>query len=88
MNLNAIPFVGWILSAVFSISLSIPFWFCWTVCGIGSRYFQFIPTHYQVISFWNCVGLFIVISILKSALTPKLVDVTQTVKDKVMKERP
>jgi len=70
--LNAIPFIGWFLSLIFSISLAIPFWFCWTVCGLGTKYFYFIPKIYQTIPFWHCVGLFIIIGILKAMLIPRL----------------
>jgi hypothetical protein len=73
--LNAIPFIGWLLSFVFNVSLAIPFWLCWTVFGIGHKYFYFIPPTYQSISFWSCVGLFIVIGILKSVLIPSLATV-------------
>lgn len=76
--INVIPIVGWLISFVFSASLSVPFWFCWTRCGLGAKYFYWLPDIYLHIPFWNCVGLFIVISILKNALTPKLVDVSQT----------
>jgi len=70
--INKIPFFGWFLSCVAATSLSIPFWICWTWGEIGKNYFYFVPETFQVISFWNCVGLFIVIAILKGTLIPKL----------------
>lgn len=76
--INKIPFLGWLLSFCASVSLSIPFWICWTVCGIGRTYFYFVPEVYQVIPFWNCVGLFIVISIVKGTLVPTIASVSQT----------
>lgn len=78
MNINAIPFLGWTLDFGFKSSIAIPFWFIWTVLGIGQKYFYFIPARYQVISFWDCVGLFIVIGILKAVLIPTLVSVSNT----------
>lgn len=75
--LNAIPIVGWLLDFVFCASLSLPFWFCWTCCGLGQLYFGFLPERYQSIPFWHCVGLFIIIGILRPMLTPKIVEVTQ-----------
>ena len=72
LMINAIPIIGWLLSLLFSISVSIPFWFLWTSCNFGTTYFQFLPTQYQSIPFWDCVGLFIIISILKSALMPSV----------------
>ena len=73
--LNAVPFIGWLLSLLFSISLAIPFWFCWTACGLGQKYFYWLPPVYQHIGFWSCVGLFMIISILKAILVPRLVNV-------------
>lgn len=69
--LNAIPVIGWMLSFVVSVSLAIPFWVCWTLCGIGVNYFYFLPKTYHEIGFWNCVGLFMVISIVKAVLMPR-----------------
>lgn len=80
--LNAIPFLGWFLSAFFSISASVPFWYIWTRCGFGRTYFYFVPTIYQSIPFWDCVGLFMVVSILKGTLTPQFVNVSQSNENK------
>lgn len=80
--LNAIPFIGWFLSLMFTISLSLPFWIFWTLCGIGQRYFYFVPPVYLQIGFWQCVGLFTVISILKSALVPTLASQSVTTESK------
>lgn len=76
--INKIPFIGWALSLLANISLSVPFWICWTACGIGAKYFYWLPAVYQVIPFWNCVGLFIVISIIKGALMPTLASVSNS----------
>ena len=74
--LNALPIVGWVLSLFFSISLAIPFWIVWTVCGIGETYAYWLPKVYQAPGFWACVGLFMVISILKAVLVPRFVNVS------------
>lgn len=63
--LNAIPIFGWFLSAFFSISLAIPFWWLWTVCGYGSAYFYWLPSIYLHPPFWDCVAIFMIVSILK-----------------------
>lgn len=76
--LNALPFVGWFLSLFFSISLAVPFWIAWTACGIGEEYFYFLPPRYHHIGFWACVGLFMVLSILKAVLIPRLASVSNT----------
>lgn len=70
--LNAIPLVGWLLSFMFSVSLAVPFWIVWTVCGIGETYFYFLPKVYQSIGFWSCVGLFMAVSIIKCVFMPRL----------------
>ena len=70
--INKIPFIGWLLSAIAAIGLAVPFWLFWTYYSIGSLYFYFLPKIYQSIPFWDCVGLFVVIAILKGTLVPKL----------------
>lgn len=74
--LNAIPFFGWFLSLMFSVSLAVPFWITWTVCEIGKTYFYWLPDVYLAPGFWSCVGLFMVLSILKAVLVPRLVSVS------------
>ena len=71
--INAIPFFGWFLSAFFAISLAVPFWFIWTVCGIGETYAYWLPAVYQHPGFWACVGIFIVVSIIKTVFVPRIV---------------
>ena len=77
--INKIPLIGWLLSLAGNISLSIPFWVCWTVCEIGRTYFDFLPAKYQAIPFWNYVGLFMVVGILKGTLSISLASVNQNV---------
>ena len=69
---NAIPFIGWIISAGVAISMAIPFWIVWTSCHIGQKYFYFLPEVYKTIGFWDTVGLFIAMSIIKSVFIPTL----------------
>ena len=85
--INKLPFIGWFFSFTANVSMSIPFWICWTICGIGSRYFYWLPKVYQVIPFWDCVGLFIVISTIKGSLIPTLVRVNQENKNTTEKEK-
>jgi len=80
--MNAIPFLGWAISLFFAASLAVPFWFIWTICGIGARYFYFLPETYLAVPFWHCVGLFIVCDIIKQSFIPKLASVTQTTGEK------
>ncbi|MEI6422408.1 MAG: hypothetical protein WCP55_09330 [Lentisphaerota bacterium] len=80
--LNTIPVFGWLLSLAINVSLAVPFWICWTLFGIGGKYFYFLPDVYHHIGFWSCVGIFMVFSILKGMLYPySLISVTNK-KDK------
>ena len=76
--INGIPVIGWLLSFAVNVSLAIPFWICWTCCGIGVTYFDFLPIQWQAIPFWSCVGLFISVSIIKTVFVPKLASVSQS----------
>jgi hypothetical protein len=80
--INAIPLVGWAISLFISISISIPFWLIWTVFGIGQTYFSFLPPVWQTPGFWACVGIFIVVSIIKTVFLPRLDFTTNIKKDK------
>ena len=79
--LNSIPVIGWFFSLMVAVGVSVPFWICWTVCGLGKYYFYFVPERYQVIPFWDCVGLFIIIGILGyvvKLLSPTIVTQSNT----------
>lgn len=77
-TMNGIPIIGWALSLLIAASMAVPFWIFWTVCGIGSRYFYWLPEVYHAVPFWHCVGLFIVCDIIKSCFIPKLASVSQS----------
>jgi len=76
--LNKLPIIGWIFTFIGATSLSVPFWVCWTWFGIGEKYFYFLPQIFQIIPFWDSVGLFLVLAIIKPTLTPTVVNVSQT----------
>jgi len=67
--LNAIPVIGWLISFILSVSLAIPFYFIWN--HLASTYFYFLPEVYLNLPFWDTVGLFMIIPILKFMLVPK-----------------
>lgn len=71
MNINYIPVVGWLIALFFQASIAVPFWFLWTYCEYGKRFFFFLPEVYQSLAFLECIGLFIVLSILRTAIYPK-----------------
>lgn len=64
----AIPVVGWLVGLFFHTMLAIPFYFVWN--GLAPVYFYWLPEVYKHIDFWTIVGLFILLSILKSVLLP------------------
>ncbi len=74
MNWNKLPVIGWLLSITASISMSVPFYIVWN--ALAPKYFYFLPEVYHSIPFWHCVGLFIIIPILKT-LVPSIVNVSQ-----------
>jgi len=79
MKLNMIPIVGWLMSTAFLGSASVPFWYVWTHCGLGVRYFYFLPEVFQSIPFWHVVGLFIIIWTLRSMI-PQLATINNSAK--------
>ncbi|MXW54747.1 MAG: hypothetical protein F4X44_05340 [Gammaproteobacteria bacterium] len=69
--MNRIPVLGWIGSIVLNLSLSIPFWFIWSVCGVGRHFFtNLLPEPFLRPSLWVILGLFICIEIIRSLLFP------------------
>jgi hypothetical protein len=67
-GLMSIPLVGWFIGLLLSSFVSVPFYFVWN--SLAPRYFYFLPEVYLDIPFWHCVGLFIIIPIVKSTLNP------------------
>lgn len=66
----SIPVIGWLIGVFFHTCLAIPFYLLWN--SFAPVYFYWLPEVYQDIAFWDCVGLFIIISILKAVLLPDL----------------
>ena len=63
--MNKLPIIGWLIALACTASLAVPFWICWTLAGIGATFFPFLPTAYATIGFFQSVGLFTSIGILK-----------------------
>lgn len=75
--INKIPFLGWILSFIAPASLSVPFYFIWS--SLAPIYFaDIVPVKFLNIPFWHCVGLFIVIPIVRDLFTPRFVNVSNS----------
>jgi len=65
----AIPLVivaNWLLTVV----MAIPCWLLWTVCGVGGRYFDFLPAAWRSVPLVHMAGLFLLFAIGRSAVSP------------------
>lgn len=63
--MSKLPIIGWILDAIVALSLSIPFWYAWTFCGIGAKFFPMLPPVYTTARLMEIAGLFLCLGILK-----------------------
>jgi hypothetical protein len=50
--------------------LAVPAWLLWTFCGLGARYFSFLPPAWQFMPLHHWIGLALLLAILRTALTP------------------
>lgn len=66
---SIIKFLNWLLT---SVLMAIIFWFFWVFCGLGSKYFPFIPAQFQAPPLLDIIGLFIAIQILMGIFSPNL----------------
>jgi hypothetical protein len=66
--LMSVPVIGWFLGLLLAAAVSIPFYFLWN--ALAPTYFYFLPEVYKHIPFGDCVGLFIIVPILKETLNP------------------
>lgn len=80
--INAIPVLGWLLSFIFTTSAALPFWIVWTLYGIGAKYAYWLPEVYLNPGFWECVGIFMAMSIIKAVFVPKFVTVNNSSESK------
>ncbi|MCY3884944.1 MAG: hypothetical protein OXG24_08530 [Gammaproteobacteria bacterium] len=73
--MNRIPVLGWIGSVILNLSLSIPFWFIWSVCGVGRHFFStLLPEQFLKPNLWVILGLFICIEIIRTLLFPRTIN--------------
>lgn len=75
--INSIPVIGWLISFFLSASLAIPFYFIWN--SLAPTYFYFLPDVYKQIPFWDTVGLFMIVPILKHMLVPTFISNTNKI---------
>lgn len=66
-----IPVFGWLVGLLGATLSAVPFWFMWTYCELGKLYFNFLPIQFHSLPFWDIVGLFLVVNILKYWVLPK-----------------
>ena len=63
---SKLPIIGWVLGFLIAVFMAIPFYFLWNF--IAPIYLTFLPQIWLSLPFWNCVWLFLLISIIKSIL--------------------
>ena len=57
--------VGILINILIDVLVALPFWLFWTVFGIGSKYFYFLPDIYHSVSLWHCIGIFLCIGMFR-----------------------
>lgn len=75
--IHGIPIIGTAIAFVFAFFCAIPFWVIWN--RLGPYYFEWLPTVWLNIPFWDVVGLFMLLPIVKwviAMLTPGLFRIT------------
>ena len=78
--INAIPVLGWLISFVLSVCISIPFYFLWN--WLAPIYGYWLPRVYLEVPFWHCVGLFMLMPMVKTLLVPKIASASADAKAK------
>ena len=66
---------GYALGALFVAAI---WWATWTWGGIGAKYFDFLPSVYQAIPYWDCFGLLVIVHVaggIIRQLVPKIVSI-------------
>lgn len=74
--INCIPVIGWLISAAFSFCIAVPFYFLWN--WLAPTYFYWLPKVYLAVPFWHCVGLFMLMPMLKILVVPKFASASAT----------
>lgn len=57
------------LSLSVTAALSTGCWLLWTVEGLGTTYFGFLPPIWQVVSLRHMIGLFALFGVVRAAIT-------------------
>ena len=70
-SLLAFPILGWLIAPLISACAALPFYVLWHWFNV-KKFFTFLPDVYLNAGFWEMVGLFLVLSMLKSLLLPSL----------------
>ena len=72
----SIPVLGWTIGLFLHIGMAIPFYYFWN--WLAPKYFYWLPSVYLQFGFWEIVGLFVIVSVLKAVLVPRLMSVSNT----------
>lgn len=63
-----IPIIGPIFGFILMCFFAIPFYFLWN--ALAPVYFYWLPQVYHTLPFWHCVGLLMLVFMLKLVLFP------------------
>lgn len=66
LALPLLALLNWLITG----ALALPAWLLWTVCGLGARYFGFLPQAWQGITLPHLAGLFVLAAIVRTVLAP------------------
>ena len=72
-GVSVLPIFGWAISAVLAFFAAIPLHFLWH--WLGPVYFSFVPALYLNISFWDTVGMLVLIGFVKLIVLPSAFNV-------------
>ena len=73
-----IPVLGWAIGLMFSIFIAIPFFILWN--WLAPTYLYWLPEAFHHLPYWHCVGLFMLASMIRFALYPRLISSNTTTK--------
>lgn len=62
--------ISWLWTAL----LAVPVWLLWTVCGLGAHFFAFLPLAWQSVSLSQMAGLFLLLAIGRTVVSPLKLD--------------
>ena len=66
IGLPLLASLGWLWTTF----LAVPIWLLWSVCGLDTRLFGFLPAVWRSLSLLDTVALMLTFAIVRTALSP------------------